>query len=313
MHMNTRWITALAVTTILGSGALVAATTAPSAAGPPYTYTAYHSLRPSLWKLVSYDCAGAADHGTRLKLGRFAILRRGDGSLRVTSDASYGGALLRSDRKGLSSLNYPVYSTGSDHPTGVWRVEVGDHVLVSDPVNLKADGWSEALIVDIDLHEGDWTGTTDDFQAEFGTAESYTAGFLTGGCLGTPTAYFDTVTRQRVHRIVRDLEPSTWASIRWSTAGDGGPIRLRTRLLHESITGQVKAGIPDARMELWRRYLHHEWKRVLTRTTDDDGAARARVKAGRTARFQWRWAGHRVVSAPLLVATPRRVFPADPS
>jgi len=311
--MNRRWVAALAVTTILGSGALVAATTAPSSAGPPYKYDVYHSLRPSLWKLVSYDCAGASDEGTDLKLGTFAIRTRGAGSLRVTSDASYGGALLRSGRKGLSSLNYPVYATGSDHPTGIWRVEVGGHVLVSDPVNLKADGWSEALIVEINLHEGDWTGTTDDFQAQFGTAESYTAGFLTGGCLGSPTAYVDTVTRQRSHKIVRDLEPSTWASIHWSTAGDGGPIRLRTRLLRESITGQVKTGIPDAHMQLWRRYLHQGWQRVLTRTTDHDGVARARVKTGRTARFQWRWAGHQIVSEPLLVTTPRRPSPAEPS
>jgi hypothetical protein len=304
--MNRRWPSVLALTTILGSGALVVGTTAPAAAGPPFKYDVYHSLAPSGWELVSYDCSGAVDDGSALKLGSFAQHRRGSGSLRVRSDASYGGALLRSDRPGLSSLVYPTYATGAA-PTGSWRVEVGDHVLVSDPVPLAPGDWSVAAIEGVVLNEGTWSGTTDDFQAEFGVAEKYTAGLMTGGCLGSPTAYVDTVTRQRDHKIVRDLESGLWARLDHganSYAPQYGTLfGLRTKLLDEDITGTPRTGVANARMALWRRYLHRGWERVLTRTTDDRGVARAEVRAGPSARYQWRWVGHAVASAPELIAT----------
>jgi hypothetical protein len=304
--MKHRWASALALGTALVTGTLVAATTAPATAGPPYKYTSYHDLAPSLWELVSFDCSGTPDDGTALKLAHFDVRSRGFGSLRVKSDASYGGALLRSDRPGLASLVYPTYALGDD-PHGIWRVEVGDHVLVSDPVALDTGAWTMAAIDGVILHEGDWSGTATDFQDQFGVADTYTAGLMTGGCLNSGTAYVDTVTRQRDHKIVRDLEPSVWASIAWS-APDGTPaygdrLRLRTRLVRENLTGDHVYGIVSAHMELWRRYLHAPWKKVTTVWSDGLGKAEATVVARRSASFQWRRADGTAVSAKVLIRT----------
>lgn len=303
--MKHRWVSALALSTALVAAFLAAATTTPALAGPPYKYTSYHHLAPSMWELVSYDCGGADDTGTALRLGRFELRTRGSGSLRVTSDQSYGGALLRSDRPGLSSLVYPTYAVGDD-PHGIWRVEVGDHVLLSDPVALDTEAWTMAALDGVVLHEGDWSGTASDFQDQFGVAETYTAGLMTGGCLNSGTAYVDTVTRQRDHKIVRDLEPSMWGSIAWSAPdglplGPGDPIRLRTRVVRESLTGDTRIGVQAARMELWRQYLHGDWTKVTIEWTDARGLAQVRLPATRSARFQWRWANHRLTSTTVLV------------
>jgi hypothetical protein len=225
----------------------------------------------------------------------------------VHSDQSYGGALLRRDRPGLSSLVYPTYALGDD-PHGIWRVEVGDHVLLSDPVALDTGAWTMAALDGVVLREGEWSGTASDFQDQFGVAETYTAGLMTGGCLDSATAYVDTVTRQRAHKIVRDLEPSVWASITWGspqsgTLTYGDQIRLRTRLVRENLTGDHVYGIVSAHMELWRQYLHRRWEKVTTVRTDGVGKAGATVVAGRSARFQWRRTDGTAISDRLVTRT----------
>ncbi len=280
---------------LLLPGAVVAAVLAapPAEAGAP-THTDVHGFSPEFWGLRSYDCAGTPDDGTTYRLEATPIRTDGSGSLRVeTGPDSVGGALY-SDTRFLRSLSYPVYGVTGSNPHARWHIEIGDHVLESDPIPITLGDWTTLDLLDVTLHEGDWSGTIDDWTAANGTPDQWTGGILTGGCLGSPQVQID---EPRTKWFIEDLEPSDWSTFTLTLPYGkfpssfpvyGDSFELVARVRHTDLETGETTPVPDARVELSRRFGQGRWQPLDTLRTDDSGNASYTTRALRSADYRAR-------------------------
>ncbi|CAB4703485.1 MAG: hypothetical protein F2667_05600 [Actinobacteria bacterium] len=293
-----RPLTVLAVA-LLGAGLGATTVAAPASAGESIVAPT-HGFDPDEWSIRGYDCAGAPAGTTRLDLRATPLAQDGLGALLVTgTDDSLGGVLRRHVGVALPSISTTAYAVEGDDPHGVWRVEIGEHTLISDPVPLLARAWGRYYLRGAVLHEGEWSGSIDEFQREYGISEPWTAGLLTGGCVGSPLTWIDRV-YDKQSRFSNDLEPSTWVSL---VLVD--PSRLRARV-HRAVleTGEVTTP-RGARVRLRQvRTADGQVTRTAYRRTDGRGAVTFPVRdRGRATRQAvWDPAGPgALVRSPLLL------------
>jgi hypothetical protein len=245
----------IAALPLLGSGLFAA----PAHAGDDH-YVPVRGL-DDRFEVVGWDCAGAAAAAPAGKIGESAGPRPGRGGARVTPAADTLGGLLVRDPHPLRGVQYLVNVIASDTatPQGRWRVEVNGDVLTSDPVRLDRDSWTRVWLSDATLHGPDgWTGSIEDYLAEFGKGAHWSAGLLTGPCLDSDEVRLDGIgTRHALY----DFEPRTWLTLR--VREDGPPY-----------DGRLDAGDPfvvQARAHRWdvaagRAVLVRDADIVLQRT-----------------------------------------------
>ncbi len=287
----------------------------PASAGYREPY-AVHGFDPEQWTLVSHDCAGGpAAEPARFVLGRHQA-HSGEGSLRVRAEG-LGGVLARGT-DGLKTLSVWALDDPADGDTtsqGQWRVELGEHVLVSDPVAL-GPGWEQHRLHDATLREDEWSGTVHEAIDEFGTGE-WAAGLLTGGCLGSPTAYVDDVGRHRVISVA-DLEPSRWVEIFAPREGEdvvvpvGRVVPLGVRTWLTDLQTDESEALPGIRLSIERRWSDGtRWEMVAKVATERTGEHTREVVATRSAVYRVSWArAGRLLSRQEVLVEARVAFPA---
>lgn len=296
------------LTSLLVALGLVCASPDTASAGTPVGYWSVRHLDAEDWSVRSLDCDLAPSPGATLRLERLDDARQGAGALLVTSGTDRVAGVLRRGSGGMSARVEETVRARGSAPTGRWLFESRGHVLTSDPVPLRPNGWTRVELARATLHEGDWTGTLETFQEEFGT-RAWAAGLLTGDCLGSPAVHVDTLTNGRNHKA--DFEPPLWLDIEvegpeaetWDTYDR--PYGARTPLVGRMIdVDPAGVEVPQVgkRLELWRRPAGSaRWTRVLRATTDDAGEVRTRRRVTEAARYEWRRPGGELRSTAVLI------------
>ena len=305
------------VAPLLAAPLALGGSTGPAAAGAPHR-TVFHGLPADDWSIRSFDCSGAEAAAPTLALEDTSVRTTGAGSLAVEAGPdAIGGVLLRSSIN-LERLVYPVHADADADadaaPRAVWRAEVGDHVLTSDPVDLAVGAWTDLRLADATLHEGAWSGTIHDWIDRFGPAGSWTAGVLTGGCLDSDRVHVDDV---HGNHYFYDLEPSDWLSVRtgsrhplpWITETlHAQRFRIPVRAFHADLLSGDPQEVADARIVLERRPRGAQrWGEVARTRTDVDGRAAFTRTAQRSATYRAVWRRHGAKVARAETAAPARL------
>ncbi|HEU5038963.1 MAG TPA: hypothetical protein VFT70_18290 [Nocardioides sp.] len=207
---------ALAVLLAVPLVGLVPALTPPAVAGDDH-YVAVRAL-DDRFTVVGEDCAGADGALPTVRIGASDTTWRGEGSARVTAPADTVGGLMVHDPHPLRGVQYGVDAVTGRAPQGRWRVEANGDVLTSDPVDLSRGDWSRVWLEDAVLHGPDgWTGSIEDYIAQFGHRGHWSAGLLTGPCLGSGEVRLDGI---GTRHTLFDFEPRAWVTVR---VGEAGP------------------------------------------------------------------------------------------
>ncbi len=264
-----RTLVFIAALPLLGSGLFAA----PAQAGDDH-YVPVRGL-DDRFEVVGWDCAGAAAAAPEVKIGKSDIRWRGRGSARVTPAADTVGGLLVRDPHPLRGVQYVVYAASGDSPQGRWRVEVNGDMLTSDPVDLTRDSWTRVWLDDAVLHgPGDWSGSIEDYLAEFGKGAHWSAGLLTGPCLDSSEVRLDGIgTRHALY----DFEPRTWVTVQVREDGPpydgsldaGDPFVVRAQALRWDAAASRAVLVRDADVVLQRRWngMARPWRTVGGGTT----------------------------------------------
>lgn len=245
---------------------------------------------------VGLTCAGDPTDPPALKIGVSDLTTRGSGSgVLRTDEGTYGGVLVRQPEP-LSGVVYPVYPVTGDAPTGIWRVETNGDVLTSDPVTLQPGRWNEAALGDATLHDGDgWSGSIHEYVDQFGRGATWSAGLLTGSCLGSDEVRLDTI---GARHLTLDLEPRIWLSTKVTGAHgtDGAgvkyrhPFHVRVLAHRYDVASGTSHRISGARLVLMRRWAGTgKWHDVRTVRTDEHGAAGLTGHSLRAAYWRAEW------------------------
>jgi hypothetical protein len=219
--------------------------------------------------VVGEDCAGGSGAAPDVKIGASDKPYHGRGTARLTTAADSLGGLLVHDLRPLRGVRYAVRPLAGEAPQGTWRAEVNGDLLTSDPVDLTPGRWSVVWLEDATLHGPDgWTGTIDDYVAAFGHHGHWTAGLLTGGCLGSSDVRLDSVgTRHTLY----DFEPRTWVTIRVREDGPpydhaidpGDPVVVRAAAHRWNVRTDSAETVRGADLVLQReRELGSGWRTV---------------------------------------------------
>lgn len=247
---------ALALTAPLVLGAALLA--APASAGDDH-YITVRAL-DDRFEVVGQTCAGDPGDLPDVRIGASDLTWRGRGSARVTAAPETTGGLLVRDPRPLHGAQYIVRATTGDAPTAQWRVEVDDDVLLSDPVHLERDAWLRVWLDDAVLHGPDgWTGSIDDYLAEFGKGDHWAAGLLTGPCLDSDEVRLDGI---GARHDLYDFEPRTWTTVQVREDGPpydgrldaGDPFVVRGVAHRWDVRSDSAVRVPGADVVLQRRW-----------------------------------------------------------
>lgn len=289
--------------------ALAGAVTAPAHAGDT-TYVVVRALESSLDRFdrSSFDCAGepaGGQPGLTLKVSPIHV--HGQGSLLVRGAPDYqSGLMLRSPAK-PRTIDWPVYPLTGEAPQARWRVEMNDDVLTSDPIPLERDTWNALHVDEATLSDGaGWTGTIEDYIAEFGKGDSWRVGLLTGGCLDSREVRIDAI---GARQVTYDFEPRNWVVLTATTTDGrdgtlvdyGDRFRLTARANHYDLGSDSSHRVDGTRLVFQRRWAGSpRWRTVTSRTTDERGVATVSGTADRAAywRVVWRRSDTTIPSDP---------------
>lgn len=232
--------------------------------------------------LIGQTCAGedADPPETRIGLSRSRVV--GHGSLALTTAADAVGGLLVSQPRPLRGVRYWASTPAGGAPQGRWHVEVNDDVLTSDPIDLQAGRWDRYDLADATLTDGDgWTGSIEEYIAEFGKGHRWSVGLLTGGCLGSPEVRLDAIGTRRAQY---DFEARVWLTIE----AEGGTVSARA-WKYDARNNRTEP-VSDARVTLLRRGPQDgHFHPAHTARTDDRGRVSLRVNASRETSWRATW------------------------
>lgn len=289
--MHRRAILALAA---LFSGLALAT---PAEAGDN-TYVTVRAL-DDRFEQVGQTCGGAAAPEPAIRIGLSETRMRGQGSMSVTSAEDHLGGVLVKQPEPLRGVMYWVWTPTGGSPQGQWRVEVGGEVLTSSAVSVTAGEWARVDLDDATLSDGaGWTGTIEEYVAEFGKGDTWAAGFLTGDCLGSPTVRLDTIGTRKAGY---DFEARTWTTLK-VTGPDRGPVTLAVRTQKYDDVSATNEPAADARVVLQRRRgSGTPWRDVARVRTDQHGRATWHGTSTRPTdwRAVWQRSPHDVPSDPV--------------
>ena len=239
------------------------------------------------FEVVGQDCAGApADPpDVKVKASPSPVPWRGLGAVKSIAAPGTVGGLLVQDPHPLRGVQYtvrlPQREVSGDAPQGLWRVEVNGETLTSDPVDL-ARGWTRMWLEDAVLHGPDgWTGSVEDYLAEFGKGSHWSAGLLTGPCLDSTEVWLDGIgTRHALY----DFEPRTWSTVRVREVGPpfdgridaGDRFVVRAQAHRWDLRRNHAVIVHDADIDLQRRWTGSgAWRTVAHAATWHDTARRS--------------------------------------
>lgn len=282
----------LLLTALLLVGA-VAVVVSPARAGDN-TYVVVRAVDDH-FEQVGLTCAGDPTDPPELRVGLSTQHVLGHGSLAVTTTADAIGGVLVKQPRPLRGVMYWVLPPAEGTPQGQWRVEVDDEVLTSDPVDLAPGEWGRYDLDDATLHDGHgWTGTIEQYVADHGSADTWAAGLLTGGCLGSESVRLDSIGTRKAGY---DFEARVWVTLR-TMGGDGRPLRIVARAHRYDPGTDTSAAVAGARVTVSRRGPDDgHFRPVATGRTDDHGrfSVRAPDRPG-SWRASWRRAPRDVPS-----------------
>jgi hypothetical protein len=285
---------ALALLLVVPLACLGGTLTTPARAGDN-TYVVVRAL-DDRFEEVGETCAGEPAGPPELAIGLSDIHYRGQGSMRVSAVDTLGGVLVEQP-KPLRGVMWPVWTPAdSAMPQGQWRVEMNGEVLASTAVDLTPGAWQRVDLEDAVLSNGSgWTGSIEDYVAEFGKGDTWAAGFLTGGCLASPEARVDVVGTRKAGY---DFEARTWVSVRvrgpnggnGATLASGQRFVLTATAQRYSLDTDTAQPVEGAHLRLLRRWSGiRDWEGVLAVRTGPDGVARFAARALRASWWRAVW------------------------
>jgi hypothetical protein len=274
----------------------LAATLVPPASAGETFYRVVREL-DSRFDAAGYTCTGEPAAAPTIRIGLSEVHVRGQGSMLVRSGADTTAAPLLVDPAKPSKVSWYAWPTEGADPHGLWRVEMNDDVLTSDPLPLAPRSWNRLWLADATLHSGDWSGTIADYIAEFGKGEHWKVGLLTGDCLGSPEVRLDAIgTRTSTF----DFEARTWLTLkvadpsgnRWTLLDYGDPFQVVVGAHRWDAAADRARSVADARVTFLRRWAGtHRWTPVAHLHTADNGRVALEGVAKRAA--YWRAVWHR--------------------
>lgn len=226
-----------------------------------------------------FTCAGDPGTAPTAHIGLSDIRVHGQGSMMLRSAPDTLAAPMLVDQKKPSKVGWYAWPTTGTDPQGVWRIEMNDDVLTSDPIALTPGSWNRLWLPDATLHTGDWSGTISQYISDFGKGEHWRIGFLTGGCLDSPDVRLDSI-GTRLDTF--DFEARTWVGLRvvdaegsqWRSLEYGDPFHVVARANRWDSAADRGRSVAGARIVFLRRWAGtHTWKPVAHRTTDRQGRA----------------------------------------
>lgn len=245
--------------------------------------------------VAGFTCAGEPSTAPTARIGVSDIHVGGQGSLLLRSAAGTLGGTLLVDPAKPSRVVWHAWPVAGTDPRGVWRVEMNGDVLSSDPVPLAPGTWTRTGVNDLTLHNGDWSGTIDDYIAQFGKGDHWKVGLLTGDCLDSAEVRLDAIgTRTATY----DFEARSWLTLRIAARADatlleyGDPFDVVVRANRWDTDADRARRVEGARVTFLRRWADgHTWKHIAAARTGTDGRAVLHQVSHR--RAYWRAVWHR--------------------
>lgn len=246
--------------------------------------------------VAGFTCTGDPGPAPTARLGVSGIHVEGQGSLLLRSAPGTLAGTMLVDPAKPSRVVWHAWPTSGTDPRGLWRVEMNGDVLTSDPVSLPPGTWTRSGVNDVTLHNGDWSGTIEDYIAAFGKGDHWKVGLLTGDCLDSAEVRLDAIGPRTA---TYDFEARSWVTLKLAAATHavlleyGDPFQVVVRARRWDTDADRARLVEGARVTFLRRWADgpHRWQHVADARTDADGRAVLRQVSHR--RAYWRVVWHR--------------------
>ncbi|ABL83194.1 MULTISPECIES: hypothetical protein [unclassified Nocardioides] len=267
---------------------------APPAVGGETFYQVVREL-DGRFDAAGFTCAGDPSTAPTARIGVSDIHVDGQGSLLLRSAADTLASTMLVDPAKPSRVVWHAWPTTGTDPRGVWRVEMNGDVLTSDPVALPPGTWTRTGVSGLTLHNGDWSGTIDDYITQFGKGDHWRIGLLTGDCLDSAEVRLDDI---GARTATYDFEARSWLTLRLEARTDaalleyGDPFDVIVRANRWDADADRGRRVAGARVTFLRRWADgHGWRQVADARTG--AAGRAVLHQTSQRRAYWRVVWHR--------------------